>query len=125
MTLTWSKGTVKIALSQGDGLTVDADIISGLAVSKAVDAELLDGTPCFTVTHIATGRRATHHFRFDSMADARACAEALAHLPVDWEEANSPTFKKQWLVEAVTAISALCGGFLVESPMDGPVGGHA
>lgn len=126
---TWAKGKLSIRFtvaSSGERASreIDADIFGGLAVHEALGVATLDEKPVISISHVATGLTVSPCF-FDHHKAAVNAVVALVALPVQWQAEQPVTPQdRHFLRCAVEAICGLCGGFDVESAMDGP-GGHA
>jgi len=105
--------------------TVDALVIGGLAVHSAAGIKTSDGAPSYSITHIASGKRASPLY-FESKETAQKVAEILTLLPVDWSACQfDDPYARQHLALAIKAISALFGGYLVDHAIDEPAAGSA
>ncbi|MBN9251196.1 MAG: hypothetical protein J0I86_11545 [Mesorhizobium sp.] len=121
--------TIMIEIFERDGKraqkSIEATVIEGLAVHAALGVSTLDGKPSFSVTHIASGRKVTPLY-FEDEVTAEKVAALLVQLPVDWTVYSfADDYVRQHVKQAVLGISALFGGFLVDSAIDQPSAGSA
>ena len=105
--------------------TVEGKLVGALAVHLTPKVSTDDGKPVFSVTHIATGLKLPLYY--ETSETAEAVADVLQKLPVDWsgKAIVSDDYQRTHLNSAVKAISALFGGFLIETPIDQPPAGSA
>lgn len=103
---------------------ISADVWSGLAVHEAIGTTLLDNRPVFSITHMVSGRRISPLF-FETDRTAKLAVIAFAALPLDWESGDREQMQWPYLRDVILGISALCGGFHLDSALEQPAAGHA
>lgn len=103
-------------------LQIEAELVGCFAIHIADGVEVLDGSEAWSLTYVASGKRASP-FYFPTADQCRAVANCLSALPVDW--GNLVTLsadRRAALRETVYAVSDFCGGFLIDTRIDNPVG---
>lgn len=116
---------IRVRTITGD-IEVDAlQIVKGLAVHVAVGVRTLDGTTIYSITHLASGFKATP-FYFPDPEKAREAMAVFLALPVDWmaEKPCGPEINEV-VGSVVHGISWLFEGQLVEDVSTMPVEGSA
>ena len=100
-----------------------AEVIGWLAVHRSIGVKLFSGEPAFVITHVPTGRLLSGEFAFDTAEEAKAAAIVVSVLPIDWSAKRiAQTKGSEHLKDAMVAIMAVCGAFLVEVVPEHQVG---
>lgn len=120
--MTFERRKIDLRTSAGV-IAVDAECCGALAAHKLPGVEMLSGLPAFGITIVPNGLSLSRDMGFDTIEQAKSAVRCLAAFPVDWSRQDVGA--APYLAEAVCSVMALCGCFIIQNALDGPVGGRA